>query len=279
LLTVSSILLCGIVVAYVGSATDYKQKSDEYRTQMQSAKEMQNKASEELKQSKDKFEQAELKLEQQIATLKSDLNKAQTDLAAAEREKARLLDETARAQSSSTAATKTYAEQGKLLESTLAELDKARTDGVKLKKELDETTNTLIQKMAIIDTLEKKLRELQQTTAEFQSRLSTPLISMGQQPAPAAVVTPQTAAAKTVEPSSNIDLNGLVTAVDMKNSMASISLGSVDGVREGMRFHVTRADNFICDIMIISVDVEESVGVLELVEYQPQVGDHATTNL
>ncbi len=80
-------------------------------------------------------------------------------------------------------------------------------------------------------------------------------------------------------PVQSIDLKGLIKAVDMKNSMASISLGSVDGVREGMRFHVTRGDNFICDIMIISIDIEEAVGVLELVESQPQIGDHVTTNL
>jgi len=281
LLTVSAILLCGVVVAYVGSATDYKQKSEEYSRDLQSARQRQNSANEELKLKKGQFEQAELRLEQQIASLKSELTKVQADLAAAERARTSLQDEIARAQATSTAANQTYAEQGRLLESTLAELDKARTDSVKLKKELDETSNTLIQKMAVLDTLEKKIRGFEQEIAELQGRLSTPLIGMGKQPAPATTVVPATSttAVRQTLPVRSIDLNGLVTAVDIKNSMASISLGSVDGVREGMRFHVTRADKFICDILIISVDVEESVGVLELVEYQPQVGDHATTNL
>ena len=61
--------------------------------------------------------------------------------------------------------------------------------------------------------------------------------------------------------------------------MASVSVGAVDGVREGMKFHVTRGDEFICDILIIDVDTEEAVGVLELVQQQLRVGDNASTNL
>jgi hypothetical protein len=46
-----------------------------------------------------------------------------------------------------------------------------------------------------------------------------------------------------------------------------------------MKFHVTRGDEFICDILIIEVDTEKSVGVLELVQQLPKVGDNASTNL
>ena len=67
--------------------------------------------------------------------------------------------------------------------------------------------------------------------------------------------------------------------MDLKNSMASISIGTADGVKEGMKFHVTRGDQFICDIVIIDTDTEEAVGVLELVQQPPKVGDNASTNL
>jgi len=65
----------------------------------------------------------------------------------------------------------------------------------------------------------------------------------------------------------------------VKNSLATVSTGSADGVKEGMRFHVTRGDEFICDILIIDVDTEKAVGVLELVQQPPKVGDNASTNL
>lgn len=279
LLTVFSILLCGIVVAYVGSATDYKKQSDTFRVQLQAEREKQNKATKKLEQRKAQFEQAERDLSQQITSFKSEVSRVKGELAAAKRDKANLLDEASKWKAAMASANTTYSEQGKLLENTLTELDKARADRTKMKKELDETSNELIQKLAVIETLEKKIRALEEETAELQSRLSAPLIPLGKQAAPAMPVTPQPTAVKTAMPATNIDLRALVTAVDMKNSMASISLGSVDGVREGMRFHVTRGGDFICDILIISVDVEESVGVLEMIQYQPQMGDNASTNL
>ncbi len=61
--------------------------------------------------------------------------------------------------------------------------------------------------------------------------------------------------------------------------MVSISIGSADGVREGMKFHATRGDAFLYDILIIDVDTEEAVGVLELIQEQPRVGDNVSTNL
>ena len=49
-----------------------------------------------------------------------------------------------------------------------------------------------------------------------------------------------------------------------------------------MKFHVTRGNDFICDILIIDVDAEEAAGIIELMEVtqkQPKKGDKATTNL
>lgn len=76
-----------------------------------------------------------------------------------------------------------------------------------------------------------------------------------------------------------IALKCLVSEIDAKNSMATVSIGSADGVKEGMKFHVTRGDEFICDILIIEVDTDKAVGVLELVQQLPKVGDNASTNL
>jgi len=61
--------------------------------------------------------------------------------------------------------------------------------------------------------------------------------------------------------------------------MASVSVGKNEGVKEGMKLHVTRGDEFICDIQIIDVEAGEAIGILELVQKQPQVGDIVTTNL
>ncbi|MHC4126368.1 MAG: hypothetical protein ACYSRR_07965, partial [Planctomycetota bacterium] len=70
-----------------------------------------------------------------------------------------------------------------------------------------------------------------------------------------------------------------ISNVDLKNSMAEISLGSADGVKDGMKFHVTRGEEFICDVLIVDIDADKSVGVLDLVQKQPKVGDNVTTSL
>jgi hypothetical protein len=85
-------------------------------------------------------------------------------------------------------------------------------------------------------------------------------------------------------PAKDIDLSGSITEVDLKNLLAEISIGEADGVREGMRFHLTRGDKFICDIVILDVWPEKAVGWLDLVQedqpqVQPRVNDRVSTNL
>jgi hypothetical protein len=46
-----------------------------------------------------------------------------------------------------------------------------------------------------------------------------------------------------------------------------------------MRFHITRGDEFICDILVTDVDAEKAVGRLELILQQPKTGDNVSTNL
>ncbi len=68
----------------------------------------------------------------------------------------------------------------------------------------------------------------------------------------------------------------------MDNSLAEISIGGANGVKQNMKFHVTRADKFICDIVILDVEPENAIGTLELMDVtkeQPKAGDAVSTNL
>jgi hypothetical protein len=136
--------------------------------------------------------------------------------------------------------------------------------------------------MAIIETLQTENKRVQEEKVELQNKLDKFLQPIGKTAAVAVPVTPGAEAARpatTETEARNIALQGLVTAVDLKNSMATISIGTADGVKEGMRFHVTRGNEFLCDILVIDVDAKEAVGVLELVQQQPTVGDTVSTNL
>jgi beta-lactamase regulating signal transducer with metallopeptidase domain/type II secretory pathway component GspD/PulD (secretin) len=78
---------------------------------------------------------------------------------------------------------------------------------------------------------------------------------------------------------SAIGLEGVITAIDSKNSLVEISIGSADGVKQNMKFHVIRGDQFICDILVLGLDNAKAVGILDLVQQQPKIGDKVSTNL
>ncbi len=280
LLTLSSIFLCGIVVTYVANADNYRQKYNDIRTDKDS---LSKKAKSLTKQVNEKIEQKKLledKLSSEIASLKVEIGKLQADLDNAEREKAVLLQKVNNWTSIVQDFRETNDDQGRLLEETLGQLKKVQAEQIKDRKELNETTSALVEKMAIVETLEARAKRLIEEKTELQNRLDRFLQPLGKVAAVPVPITPERAVARPAKPAvEDIALQGLVTAVDLKNSMASISIGTADGVKEGMKFHVIRGDEFICDILIIDIDAEEAVGILELVQKQPKVGDNVSTNL
>jgi hypothetical protein len=224
--------------------------------------------------------QVEERLNGQIAALKSEKTKLQGNLGNAEREKAALLQKLNSWASITKDFTETTDKQGQLLRNTLDELNTVKADQIRGQKEYNETRASLMEKMAIIETLETEKRRLLEEKTELQNRVDRFLQPTGRTSAAVVPVTATRAIARPAAPVvRDISLNGLVTVVDLRNSMAGISIGSADGVKEGMKFHVTRGDEFICDVLIIDVDTEEAVGILELVQQNPRVGDNVSTNL
>ena len=280
LLTVSSIFLCGIIVTFVANADNYKQKYEGLRSNRDSLNRKVDGFTKQLNEQKDQQKRTEDRLNARISSLRGEANKVRNALKTAEREKAALLQKV----NSWTSITRDFYEttdkQGQHLKDTLGEVKRIKAEQIKERKELKETTAFLMEKMAIIDTLESEKRRLREDKTELQARLDRYLQITGQITAGTRPVTPRRTIFEPIAPLvEDIGLQGLITKVDLKNSVAGISLGSADGVRTGMKFHVTRGDKFICDILVINVDMEEAVGVLELVQQQPRAGDNASTNL
>ena len=282
LLSLSSFFLCGIVVTYVANADNYRQQYKNLRSGKDSLNEKVKSLNKQLNEKIEAKRQLEDKLNNKIVSLKTEINELQANLSNAEREKALLLQKV----NSWTSITKDFYQttdkQGQTLRNALEELNKVQAEQIKQRKELNETTAALIEKMAIVETLETEKRRLLEERAELQSRLDRLFQPVGKVAAKPVPVTPEKAIAKPVKVATrDISLQGLISALDLKNSLAQISIGTADGVKEGMRFYVTRGNEFICDILIIDVDAEEAVGVLELVQQKqkPKVGDKISTNL
>ena len=279
LLTISTISLCAVVVTYVANADNFREKEKaataKLRTESQKLKDLRQ----QFNQQKTRYEQSEDTLNGKLASLQAETETLQADLTNTEREKAALLQKVNNWSSITKDFYETNDKQGQLLQETLEKLKQVRAEQIKQEKELKETSAVLIEKMAIIENLQAQKKQLVEQKTHLQNMLDRHLQPMGKLAAETVTVTPRRDVPRmALPPAKDISLKALVTAVDVKHSMASISIGSADGVKEGMKFHVTRGDDFICDILILDTDTEEAVGVLDLVQQQPKVGDNAATN-
>jgi septal ring factor EnvC (AmiA/AmiB activator) len=280
LLTLSSIFLCGIVATYVASADNYKQLYETERITRQDAVTKKNDADGQLDKKKKEFQQSEDELRSQIASLETEVKQLQVELTDLEIEKATLVQKVSGMATTVEASSQTAEQQRQLFQETFNELKQLKAVQIKEREQLNDLTNKLMEKLAIIDSQQKEIRRLEEERAGLRKQLSDFQLQVGREPAPPKLVTPEEAVARPAPPVvQEIGLKGLITAVDPKNALAEISIGRADGVKEGMRFFVTRGDKFVCEILTFYVDVEKAVGILERVRYQPKAGDTVSTNL
>jgi len=268
------------MVTYVANTDNYKQKYDRLYVDLQDAVQKRKSVETQLKEEIEKANRLQKTLNDNIASLNLKIQQLEAGLDEADREKALLLRRVDSFASIVEGFTKTNDQQGLLLNNTLARLEKVEAELIKEQSQHKETTRLFFEKMAIIKTLEEKDKRLLEENAELQTKLEQFLRQYGKVLAPPTPVTPVTAKAKpAAPPTRDIRLKGQITIVDLKNSLAEISIGTAHGVKEGMKFHVTRGDQFICDIVILDVEPEKAIGWLELVQDEPKAGDIASTNL
>jgi len=284
LLAFSTFLVCGVVVTYVATAENYKEMYENRRAEIQSLRESNSDIKVRLNETIEKMDAQKQGLRDQIASLENKYSGLQTQYETIKRDRDALVQKVNDWTSIIDGFRKTNEELGQILDKKLDELDKVQAEKIKIEKELTETSNTLVAKMAVIDSLETKNRRLTEEKESLQEGLNLDLRQSGKVVAAAEPVTPaEGPKAKGASPMQaqvkKIDLQGKVTEIDESNNLVSISVGKADGVKTGMRFYVIRGDDFICELEIIDVDVEESLGLMQLVQQQPQQGDKVTTNL
>jgi outer membrane murein-binding lipoprotein Lpp len=283
LLTIASIFLCGIVVTYVANADNYKQKYDNLNSNYQAAKKNEDNAKTQLNNTIEERNRDTEKLGEQIASLEEQINKLKSDLANAERER----DDANRKVNNWAAIvmdfSKTIENNEKLVKDAITERDLKEGELIKRDKELKDTTAALMENMAIVKQLQDESKRLLEEKTELQNKLDLYLRQYGKVIAEPTPVTTLQDVVSLAPPAKDIDLNGSITEVDLKNLLAEISIGAADGVKEGMRFHLIRGDKFICDVVILDVWPEKAVGWLDLLQDQaqdqPQVNDKVSTNL
>jgi len=283
LLTLSTLFLCGIVVTKISIDQDYKQKNEELNRQFNLAKDKQQSAEEKLKNRTQKWQNTENNLKNKIASIEAQLEETKVELKNVERERAQLLQKVNSWASITKDFSETTDKQQQMFENTFEQLNKVKSEKVKLENQIEDVTSKLMEKNAVIDTLETKNKRLVEQKTELQNKIDKLLAQkpieaneveaepVTPQPGPTARQTPRMQQEKA--------LNGTVTNLNLEESMAEISIGSADGVKEGMKFYVIRGDEFVCELLILDVEPESAVGAMERVQYQPQAGDKVTNSL
>lgn len=285
LLTVFSIFLCGIVVTYVASAQNQREIARGWQTKVQGAERREADAQQQLEDEKKRAQDEKAKLNEQILAFDTQIKTLQGELDMAKRERDQWSQKAAGMAATAETTTAAAQQQTALFEAEHQKVATLEAENNNHRKELDETNQMLLEKMALIADLEGKIRQLTESYQEAENRLNQYLQQYGRiATRPATTVAPKT----TVQPMAltpaltrTINLNGQVTAVNMATKLAEISIGAAAGVRPEMKFHIIRGDLVVADVLILETWPDKAVGsVIPLQQgMEPRAGDRVATNL
>ncbi len=276
---VISIFLCGIVVTYVANADDFNEKYTSVNRRLGAAE----RRAEQAERGQDAYKaEKDAEIARTTADLsqrQSEIDSLKTDLEAAARQHADLTNQLARMASTVEASNLTALEQNRQFGKAHADRNALDLANISLTKDLKETNDLVIEKMALIATQNERLKRLLEEKSELQNQLERFMRQYGKTVPTPRPATPVSAKARPAfRKAPGIGLKGLITDLDVQNHLAEISVGSAHGVREEDKFFVTRGDQFVCNILVLDVDSDKSVGVLDLVQLTPRVGDKISTN-
>lgn len=276
LLSLFSLFLCGAVVTYVGNAGNYKALLDDQKSLNDSLKAKNTSLTRQYNELTVKMKQKEQDLNDTIQTLQQQKSEVEAMLRSAERINLEYQNKDSRWTGVFDSLGQTMGSLEKSLMLTQEQLNQSRLADIRNQKELSEIHASLYERIVQMQSLEAQRDRLLEQKSELEKQITA--ISA---PGDGAVDKLHTAEGSLTDTAravpSGLDLKGLITEVG--ESLVTISLGSDDGVIKQTLFHVTRGDEFICDIIITHVDTNKSAGAAELVQQQPIVGDNVSTKL
>jgi DNA repair exonuclease SbcCD ATPase subunit len=276
---VVALVLCGLVVTYVATADNYKQMYEGQSSKARQAEQQRQKAEQDLEQLKTDTAQETAGLSKKIAGLNDRISDLGNNLGNLERDKTRL-NETVTTMASTIEAANINAEkQTELAQKAQEQLDALRSEQVKKDGQLKEINDALVERTVVISTQTEQIKRLTEERTELQAKLEQALRQYGKVVVPPVPAQPQPVVQQPGPAVKDLNLRGTVTRVDLEGGLAEISIGSADGVKQGMELYVTRGDQFMCNILVLDVQAERAVGVLKLVQQSPRAGDVVTTNL
>jgi len=264
------------VVTYVGNAGNYKALLDDQKSLNDAVKAKNTTLTRQYTELTAKMKQKEQELNDRIQALQQQKSEVDAMLRSAERKNLEYQNKVNRWTGVLDSFGQTMGSLEKSLMLTQKQLDQSRVEGIRNQKELSEIHASLYERIVQMQSLEAQRNRLLEQKSELEKQITAISASGGGAVEELPTFGGSLADTARAVPS-GLDLKGLITEVG--ESLVTISLGSDDGVTEQTLFHVTRGDEFICDIIITHVDTNKSAGAAELVQQQPIVGDNVSTKL
>ena len=281
LLTLSSLFLCGYVVQYVATANNYKQESENLQRKANNLQQQLDDRTNELKDETADKKRIEDVKQQEINNLQSQIKNFDEQLSQLKLQKSELDARVLQWETKTALLTEETAKYRKDVNDYVKKYQDTESQLLVAKQQLKELEYELAKKDALLDTLRADAKRMLEENVSLKNKLDKLLRPTGRKIVSEEPVTmpKDTARAVSGAATATIGLKGKITGLDLQNSIAQISLGSVDGVKKGMKFHVSRDSVFVCDIVIIDAVTDKAVGLLELIQQEPKIGDTVSTNL
>lgn len=278
LVSLASIFLCGMVLVYIGSATNYKEAYEDQVGVAQAsmviaeATEMAKKRDlERFKLEIEKLQSANLSTLEWTAELQRTLSTETTARSEAENKVASALVLSESVQTSNAKLHEVERQLQTDLEAAFRAKTTAEAQVISLNQQLNQERAKAEQLDAIRRRQEEKIAQLENENTEIRQRLQTTTVS-SQDFAKAE----DRVALVSVGPD-GVPIRGEIVAID-QDGLASLSVGSSSGVREGTRFQVVREGKYLGNVVVKMVEPRESAGRLENLRGEAVlVGDKVTT--
>jgi chromosome segregation ATPase len=273
------LILCGLVVTYVATADNYKTMYDAERTKASQAGQKRAEAEEELQKAKAASDQEIASFRQDAAKLTERITSLTNEIASVKREREEMTLKVASMAAANEATSNSLKQQGELYKQTREQLDAAQAEVIKKDGQIREVSDSLAEKMGVLGAQAELIKRLTDEKTELQGKVDQVLRQSGKAVVPPTPAQGPSAAQpqKPVTPQSSP--KGVITKVDLENELAEISIGSVEGVRAEMKLYVTRESQFVCNLVILEVEAQKAVGILDLVQQAPKVGDAVSADL
>jgi hypothetical protein len=284
LLTTFSLFLCAMVVTYVAHAENQKARADKLQARVNSAERLQQAAEADLVAAKKETQDKEAKFNADVGDLKAEITKLTAQVMELDRQRTKAEQDRDEQIARADIATKVSESQTQLYKEAQTKLAGLEAEKTQRDKELAELNMELMAKLTLLAQRDEEKRQLAEANQDLSNRLNQYLQKYGVMAIPPKVATATTGMALPAAslPVRDLDLSGKIVGVDLQGNLAEVSLGTAQGVRTNMTFHVRRGEQFICDIVIDRVDTDKAVGSLKVFDRnraEPQVGDVVSTNL